>query len=131
MPIAFQLCIACTKANREFFNIIQIMLTCEETGLVLTSGNIFAAGRYKDPKKFPLSPKALEQIPKKHRNPNKVERYQTGGLNIYKAVISGENGTSELEAREFLFSIPIELVEKDLPKTSSCFNFPGRVATVL
>lgn len=106
------------------------MITCTELNSVLTDKEVFAVGRYKDPKIFPLSAEAVGRILKRHRNPDKVERYQTGGLNIYKASIDGDNGTSQLQAGNFLFSIPITLVERYLPKTCGYFNFPGRPATV-
>ncbi|HEU5114868.1 MAG TPA: hypothetical protein VFT82_03825 [Candidatus Paceibacterota bacterium] len=103
------------------------MIECEETGAQIAPGTkVFAVGRRKDERhRFPLSEQVIKKIPRKVRNPIKVEVYQTGGVNIYEAEIHGENGTSEVIAHQFLFSIPLEEVEKLLPKTSKRFNFPA------
>lgn len=104
----------------------QHMIKCAETGSDLKPGDeVFALGRKGDPHKFPLSAEAVKKIPRKVRNRDKTEDYRSGGLNIYKARIEGENGTSELVDEDFNFSLP--LAQVDLLKTASKnFNFPDR-----
>lgn len=102
------------------------MIKCSETGSDLKQGEkVFALGRKGDPHKFPLSAEAVRKIPRKVRNRDKTEDYRSGGLNIYKARLEGENGTSELVDEDFDFSIPLAHVGL-LETASKNFNFPDR-----
>lgn len=104
------------------------MIKCSETGVELTaSSKVFALGRRGDVHRFPISAEVVNKvIPKKIRNPKKVEEYRTGGINFYHAQIVGQNGSSELQAYEFAFSVPLAHVDLIKKATEFNFNFPDR-----
>jgi hypothetical protein len=103
------------------------MIRCSETDEVLKAGQeVFVVTRMHDPEAFPLSKKAVEKVPKKWRTAQRHTYKHSGGVNIHRAVITGSNGTSEIQPdRDTLyFSIPKYKVKEFFPNAADNFRFP-------
>jgi hypothetical protein len=104
------------------------MLTCTERNIPLASGQpVFAASREGCNAYSPLSQEFVDAIPKNLINPKVRERYKTGGINLYRARVVGENGDSTLEflhEDDFVGSISISNVPKVFKNVIEKFLFP-------
>ena len=105
------------------------MLTCTEKGIPIASGQpAFAASREGDNSYSPLSSEFVDSIPPKLIDRKKRERYKTGGINIYRAKVVGDNGDSTLNflhEPDFVGSISFGNVNKVFRNVIEKFNFPA------